>query len=89
MQIFSCPFCGDRPETEFHFGGDLGNLRPEGFRDVSDKTWSEYLYYRNNPKGLAREIWLHTTCGELFAMSRDTVTMAASAGQALTHEAQE
>ena len=86
MQIFSCPFCGERPETEFHFGGDLGNLRPEGFDQVSPETWASYLYYRNNPKGLAREIWLHMPCGELFAMERDTVTMAAAPGQPLIHE---
>lgn len=89
MQIFSCPFCGERPEIEFHFGGDLGNLRPEGFQAVSDQSWSDYLYFRNNPKGLAREIWLHLPCGELFAMQRDTTTMQAAPGVALSHEAEE
>lgn len=89
MQLFSCPFCGERPEVEFHFGGDLGNLRPEGFQSVSAETWAQYLYFRNNPKGIAREIWLHLPCGELFAMARDTVTMQAEKGQALSHEAEE
>lgn len=85
MQIFSCPFCGPRPETEFHFGGDLGNLRPDGDA-VSAEVWSNYLYFRNNPKGHAQEIWLHVTCGEIFAMARDTVTMQADPGRALGHE---
>lgn len=83
MQIFTCPFCGPRPETEFHFGGDLGNARPEGFRAVSDEEWGRYLYHRRNEKGAVREVWMHTTCGELFAMERDSVTMAAAPGTAL------
>ncbi|THF47983.1 sarcosine oxidase subunit delta [Allorhizobium terrae] len=88
MQIFSCPFCGPRPEYEFHFGGDQGNTRPEGFDAVSAERWSDYLSFRNNPKGMAREIWMHMVCGELFAMERDTVTMAAKPGLALgPHEA--
>ena len=82
MQIFSCPFCGPRPEYEFHFGGDLGNHRPEG-ADVSPEVWAQYLHFRNNPKGIAQEIWLHLTCGEIFAMQRDTVSMAASPGMPL------
>ncbi|VDC27533.1 sarcosine oxidase subunit delta [Pseudogemmobacter humi] len=83
MQIFSCPFCGPRPEYEFHFGGDLGNHRPEGFDAVPDQKWADYLYFRNNPKGMAREVWMHLTCGEMFSMTRDTVTMEAAPGEAL------
>lgn len=89
MQIFSCPFCGPRPEYEFHFGGDQGNDRPEGFDRVSDQTWAEYLSFRTNAKGPVREVWMHVTCGELFVMARDSVTMEAQPGIALEpHEAQ-
>lgn len=87
MQVFSCPFCGPRPEVEFHFGGDLGNHRPEGFAAISAADWSNYLYFRNNPKGAAEEVWMHLTCGEMFAMARDTVTMAAEPGRRLGGEA--
>ncbi|RUX65781.1 sarcosine oxidase subunit delta, partial [Mesorhizobium sp. M7A.F.Ca.US.014.04.1.1] len=27
MQLFPCPFCGPRDETEFYYGGDAGNAR--------------------------------------------------------------
>ncbi|MDR7127212.1 sarcosine oxidase subunit delta [Pseudotabrizicola sp. 4114] len=81
MQTFSCPFCGSRPEYEFHFGGDAGNERPEGFATVAAPVWAEYLHFRNNPKGDTQEVWLHMTCGELFVMDRNTVTMAAGPGQ--------
>ncbi|MBN8291809.1 sarcosine oxidase subunit delta [Rhodobacter sp. NTK016B] len=83
MQIFSCPFCGPRPETEFHFGGEAGNDRPGGGASVSAADWAAYLHLRDNPKGTAREIWMHTTCLEVFVMERDTLTMRAQPGHAL------
>jgi len=73
MQLFPCPFCGPRIESEFHFGGDAGNHRPEGFRTVPDTEWAAYLYDRHNVRGATNEIWMHMTCGEIFRMERDTV----------------
>lgn len=86
MQLFPCPFCGPRPETEFHFAGDLGNLRPEGFMDVTDTIWSGYLFAHNNPKGEAKEIWKHLTCMEVFTMTRDSVTHVVASSTALLPE---
>lgn len=86
MQVFPCPFCGPRPETEFHFAGDLGNLRPEGFMEVGTETWSGYLFLHNNPKGEAKEIWKHLTCMEVFTMTRDTVTHEVASSAALLPE---
>jgi len=86
MQMFPCPFCGPRPETEFHFAGDLGNLRPEGFLDVSAETWTDYLFAHNNPRGESREVWKHLTCMEVFAMTRDTSTHQVMCSTALLPE---
>lgn len=86
MQLFPCPFCGPRPETEFHFAGDLGNLRPEGFLDVSDETWTDYLFAHNNLRGESREVWKHLTCMEVFAMTRDTTTHQVVSSTALLPE---
>ena len=83
MQLFPCPFCGLRDETEFHYSGEAGNPRPEG-PDVSAEAWANYLWLRANPKGESREIWLHLTCGEFFAMTRDTVSHAVAGSSALT-----
>lgn len=85
MQILTCPFCGARSESEFHFGGDFGNSRPEGDA-VSAETWSAYLHLRNNPRGPTREVWMHMTCGELFRLDRDTLTHAVTASIALDTE---
>ena len=84
MQLFHCPFCGPRVESEFHYAGEAGNLRPANGASVSDETcndeicsdeiWADYLYLRDNPKGRTHEVWMHRTCGELFEMTRDTST---------------
>ena len=74
MQIFTCPFCGTREETEFHFAAEAGKARPEPAEEVSDADWADYLYMNDAPKGAAREVWVHATCGEFFVMTRDTVT---------------
>lgn len=73
MQLFPCPFCGPRDEVEFHYGGEAGNRRPDG-SEVTAGRWANYLHMRANPKGATNEIWVHMTCGEFFAMERDTLT---------------
>ncbi len=73
MQLFPCPFCGPRDETEFHYAGEAANARPEG-ANVSAEDWANYLWLRANPRGQSREIWMHMTCGEFFVMTRDTAS---------------
>lgn len=74
MQLFPCPFCGPRDETEFTFATEAGRTRPEPAAAVSDESWARYLGFNRNPKGATREVWLHTACGEFFVMERDTVS---------------
>lgn len=83
MQLFSCPFCGPRDESEFAFGAEAGKARPEPAAEVSAQAWADHLHFDRNPKGPSREIWLHLTCGEFFLMERDTMSQAVSGTQAL------
>jgi sarcosine oxidase subunit delta len=83
MQLFTCPFCGPRDETEFTFGAEAGKARPEPAARTSDVDWSRYLHMNANPKGRSREVWLHLTCGEFFVMERDTLTHEVLASQSL------
>lgn len=76
MQQFPCPFCGLRDEHEFHFAGEAGKIRPNTLGEVSAADWASYLHNQKNPKGQAREIWMHRPCAEMFILRRDTVTMA-------------
>ena len=72
MQI-DCPFCGRRDETEFTYGGEAHITRPA--LDVDDERWVEYLFFRNNVKGVHAERWRHTRgCGQWFNAVRNTAT---------------
>jgi sarcosine oxidase subunit delta len=68
-----CPYCGPRDEPEFTFGGPAHIARPR--QDVDDRTWTAYLFNRQNPAGVHLERWLHTFgCGRWFNVARDTRT---------------
>ena len=86
MQIFPCPFCGPRDETEFHYIGEP-KARPEPAVSVSDAEWADYLWFNDNPKGASQEIWQHLTCMEVFAMRRDTVSHAVKGSEKTTRSA--
>ncbi|MEX6505063.1 sarcosine oxidase subunit delta [Jiella sp. M17.18] len=75
MLLIRCPYCGDRPEVEFHCGGEAHIARPGAPAEMDDKAWAEFLYYRTNPKGIQAERWLHGHgCGRWFNVRRDTIT---------------
>lgn len=75
MLLISCPNCGPRDETEFHYGGQAHIAYPENPNDLSDREWAEYLFYRENTKGTFAERWVHSTgCRQWFNMLRDTVS---------------
>ena len=83
MQLFPCPFCGPRAETEFSFGAEAGKTRPTPAADATDRAWADYLHAIPNPKGATREIWVHLTCGEFFILERDNVSHAVAGSIAL------
>ncbi len=73
MLRIPCPYCGTRDEVEFHCGGDSHIIRPGP--EVSDAEWADYLFNRENPKGVHYERWCHIFgCGQWFNVARDTVT---------------
>ncbi len=75
MLLIACPYCGPRAEIEFRCGGESHIERPGPPGAVSSEAWSDYLFYRRNPKGAHRERWVHTAgCGQWFNLTRDTVT---------------
>jgi len=74
MLLIRCPYCQmDRPEVEFKYAGQAHLARPEPA--AGDEEWSEFLYYRANPKGLHVERWRHASgCGRYFNCLRDTIS---------------
>ncbi len=73
MLQISCPHCGPRDEAEFVWGGEAHLVRPP--LDCSAEEWAQYLFYRDNPRGIALERWHHRFgCGQWFNLARHTVT---------------
>jgi sarcosine oxidase, subunit delta len=75
MLLIRCPWCGEREETEFRYGGQAHVAYPADPESLSDKDWAEYLFFRDNPKGLFAERWVHTDgCRRWFDTVRHTAT---------------
>ena len=75
MLQINCPWCGTRDEGEYVFGGEAHIVRPNAPDAVSDTQWSDYLFNRDNPKGVHFERWQHRFgCRQWFHVARDTVT---------------
>jgi heterotetrameric sarcosine oxidase delta subunit len=75
MLSIPCPHCGDRDETEFHYGGQAGVAYPADPMTLTDEQWAEYVFMRDNPKGWFAERWFHTAgCRRWFDLERHTVT---------------
>ncbi|MEU9390097.1 sarcosine oxidase subunit delta family protein [Streptomyces sp. NPDC048324] len=75
MLLISCPWCGPRDESEFHYGGQAHVPYPQDPSALTDEEWARYLFFRANPKGPFAERWSHATgCRRWFNAVRDTAT---------------
>ena len=75
MLLVPCPWCGDRAEIEFSYGGEAAVAYPAEPDALSDEEWGRYLFRRANPQGAFRERWVHTHgCRRWFEVERDTTT---------------
>ena len=75
MLQIHCPYCGLRDQTEFAYGGEAHIVRPLDPDACSDQEWTDYVFNRQNPKGLHQERWLHGAgCSRWFNAVRDTLT---------------
>lgn len=75
MLILNCPYCGmDVDETDLQPGGQA-HLKREG-PGSSDEDFEDYLFLRENPKGVHFERWRHAYgCGKWFLAARCTRTL--------------
>ncbi len=75
LNIF-CPHCGElRSEEEFHAKGQAHIPRPLDPNACSDEDWGDYMFFRDNPRGLHHELWVHAAgCRKYFNVTRHTVT---------------
>ena len=70
------PLLGLRDAQEFTYLGDAALLnRPDGMADGAAGAFNDYVYLRDNPAGLHRELWFHEQGDRSWLIvSRDTVT---------------
>ncbi|MEM0949062.1 MAG: sarcosine oxidase subunit delta [Pseudomonadota bacterium] len=75
MLILICPYCGVAvDETELQPGGEA-HLKRYG-PGSSDEEFEQYLFQRENAKGVHFERWRHVNgCGKWFHAARCTVTL--------------
>lgn len=75
MLVLTCPVCGvTAEETEFHGGGEA-HLKRFG-PGSSEEAFEEYLFMRENPRGVHFERWRHAYgCGKWFHAARCTTTL--------------
>ena len=75
MIRIKCPYCGLRDHSEFNYIGDATKIRPVSPELANDEEWFDYIYIRDNPRGVHQEYWQHITgCRSYVKVLRDTVT---------------
>jgi heterotetrameric sarcosine oxidase delta subunit len=75
MMLITCPWCGPRDETEFHYGGEATRPYPSEPSAVTDAEWADFVFARANPKGPLAERWCHSSgCRRWLQIVRDTAT---------------
>jgi sarcosine oxidase subunit delta len=70
MLRISCPYCGERDETEFRYKG-AAIPRPDGAAGLD--AFTAFVYERDNVCGWHHEWWLHVAgCRRLLTVTRHT-----------------
>jgi heterotetrameric sarcosine oxidase delta subunit len=73
--LIPCPWCGDREDVEFTYGGAAEVAYPADPESADDARWARFVFFRPNRKGEMAEHWVHTAgCRRSFTLTRDTVT---------------
>jgi len=69
---FKCPHCGERGLQEFLYHGDATVTRPKDGGAAPTREWTDYVYFRENPNGVHKELWYHAAgCHAWLLVTRD------------------
>ena len=74
--IINHPLLGPRDSQEFVYLGDANLIgRPDWQASDAQQQFYEYLYLRDNPAGLHRELWFHEQGDRSWlVVTRNTLT---------------
>ena len=71
----ACPFCGERGNEEFVYYGDATPMRPDPGAADATAAFADYVYLRDNLRGVHRELWYHGVgCHGWLVVTRDTMS---------------
>ncbi|ESY15318.1 sarcosine oxidase subunit delta [Mesorhizobium sp. LNJC394B00] len=70
------PLLGPRAAQEFTYLGDARLIdRPDPFAPGAEAAFCDYVFLRDNPAGVHRELWFHEKGDRSWlVVTRDTVT---------------
>ncbi len=75
MLLIPCPYCGERPEIEFSYGGEAHIARPADPSRSATSNGRSSCICGPTPRARYAERWRHTHgCGRFFNAVRDTVS---------------
>lgn len=76
MFYIHCPYCDEyRDEEEFAPKGQAHIARPADPESCSDEEWGAYLFFRDNPRGIHHELWVHALgCRKFFNITRNSAS---------------
>ncbi|WP_166418312.1 sarcosine oxidase subunit delta [Cochlodiniinecator piscidefendens] len=74
--IINHPLLGPRDAQEFTYLGDVSLLdRPDWQSETAAQDFHDYMYLRDNPAGVHRELWFHEIGDRSWlVVTRNTVT---------------
>lgn len=73
----NCPCCGERSLDEFVYHGDATVMRPDHASATAMTDFTRYVFERENPLGLHRELWYHAAgCHAWLVVTRGIATHA-------------
>lgn len=70
------PILGSRDAREFIYLGDVRLLdRPDPTRPDAERSFCDYVFLRDNPAGVHRELWFHEQGDRSWlVVTRNTIT---------------
>jgi len=73
MLWITCPTCGERPISEYRFGGELPHV-PDSITDPGERN-VDWVWMHDNIDGITAERWFHVAgCRRWLTLRRDTRT---------------
>lgn len=72
MKLMTCPINGERPISEFVYGGEVRPMPDPAI--ATDLAWADYVFNKDSVPGIKQEWWCHAPSNTWFLADRNTLT---------------